>query len=101
MLTCKRFLQEMNDFLDEKLDPEVRSELQKHLNECPNCWVVCDTTKKTIQIFKGMQAQLLPTAIQTASLITWLGTARARSLTKLAHNSLSLSCRLCRVKGCR
>lgn len=65
MLTCKRFLQEMTDFLEEKLDPEVRAELQKHLNECPNCWVVCDTTKKTIKIFKGMQAQLLPTAVQT------------------------------------
>lgn len=65
MLTCKRFLQEMDDFLDDKLDPEVRTELQKHLNECPNCWVVCDTTKKTVKIFKGMQAQLLPTAIQT------------------------------------
>lgn len=65
MLTCKRFLQEMNDFLDEKLDPEVRTELQKHLNECPNCWVVCDTTKKTIKIFKGMQAQLIPASIQT------------------------------------
>ncbi len=65
MLTCKRFLQEMTDFLEEKLDPEVRAELQKHLNECPNCWVVCDTTKKTIKVFKGMQAQLLPASVQT------------------------------------
>ena len=65
MLTCKRFLQELTDFLDEKLDPEIRVELQKHLNECPNCWVVCDTTKKTVKIFKGMQAQLLPTGVQT------------------------------------
>jgi anti-sigma factor RsiW len=65
LLTCKRFLQELTDFLDDKLDPEVRGELQKHLNECPNCWVVCDTTQKTVKIFKGMQAQILPSAVQT------------------------------------
>lgn len=65
MLTCKRFLQELTDFLEEKLDPDMRAELQKHLNECPNCWVVCDTTKKTVKIFKGMQAQVLPSGVQT------------------------------------
>lgn len=64
MLTCKRFLQELSDYLEERLDPETQAELQKHLNECPNCWVVCDTTKKTIKVFKGMQAQLLPTGVQ-------------------------------------
>ncbi len=64
MLTCKRFLQELSDYLEERLDPETRAELQKHLNECPNCWVVCDTTKKTIKVFKGMQAQLLPSGVQ-------------------------------------
>ncbi len=65
MLTCKRFLQELSDYLEDRLDPETQAELQKHLNECPNCWVVCDTTKKTIKIFKGMQSQLLPSGVQT------------------------------------
>jgi heterodisulfide reductase subunit B len=63
LLTCKQFLQELNDFLDEKLDPKIRAELQKHVNECPNCWVVCDTTEKTLKVFKGMELQAIPPAV--------------------------------------
>ena len=65
MLTCKQFLQELNDYLDETLDPSIKAELQKHVNECPNCWVVCDTTQKTLKVFKGMDAQPLSKDIQS------------------------------------
>jgi anti-sigma factor RsiW len=60
LLTCKEFLAELNDFLDEKTRVELRGKLEKHLQECPNCWVVCDTTRKTIRVFKGMQACTIP-----------------------------------------
>ncbi len=60
MLTCKQFLQELNDYLDETLDPQTRAELTKHVNECPNCWVVCDTTQKTLKVFKGMDPRPIP-----------------------------------------
>jgi anti-sigma factor RsiW len=60
LLTCKEFLAELNDFLDEKTKAEVRGKLERHLQECPNCWVVCDTARKTIQVFKGMQACTIP-----------------------------------------
>ncbi|MGA8027446.1 MAG: anti-sigma factor [Bryobacteraceae bacterium] len=64
MLTCKQFLQELTDFLDDTLDPKLRVELQKHVKECPNCWVVCDTTQKTLRVFKGMEPQAVPEHIQ-------------------------------------
>jgi len=60
LLTCKEFLAELNDFLDEKTRVELRGKLERHLQECPNCWVVCDTTRKTIQVFKGMQSCTIP-----------------------------------------
>jgi len=60
LLTCKDFLQELNDFLDESLDPEARKDLEKHVSECPNCWVIFDTTKKTLQVYKGLEPQTLP-----------------------------------------
>lgn len=60
MLTCKQFLQELNDYLDETLDPQTRAELQRHVNECPNCWVVCDTTQKTLKVFRGMDPKPIP-----------------------------------------
>ena len=42
MLTCKDFLSELSDYLDEAVDAEVRSKLEKHITECPNCWVIAD-----------------------------------------------------------
>lgn len=59
MLTCKDFLSELTDYLDasDAMDLALRHKLEAHLTECPNCWVVCDTTKKTIKVYKGMQPQ--------------------------------------------
>ena len=64
MLTCKQFLQELNEFLDESLDPAARAELQRHVSECPNCWVVYNTTEKTLKVFKGMEPQPVPEPIR-------------------------------------
>jgi hypothetical protein len=60
LLTCKQFLDELSDYMDEKTDAELRQKLEQHINECPNCWVICDTTKKTIQIYKGMDPYPIP-----------------------------------------
>jgi anti-sigma factor RsiW len=65
LLTCKQFLQELNEYLEDVLDAESREELRKHVNECPNCWVVCDTTRRTLRIYKGMEAQPLPGDVQS------------------------------------
>ena len=64
MLTCKEFLQELADYLDEKVDAEVKEKLERHIALCPNCWVVCDTTKKTIRIYKGMEPYTIPTDVE-------------------------------------
>ena len=60
MLTCKEFLSELNEYLDEQIDAELKAKLQNHVNECPNCWVIVDTTKRTIQVYKGMEPQEIP-----------------------------------------
>ncbi len=65
MLTCKDFLRELSDYLDESLDTEIRSKLETHITECPNCWVIADTTRKTIQIYKGMEPQAIPQDVET------------------------------------
>jgi anti-sigma factor RsiW len=65
LLTCKKFLHELSEYLDGRLDPELRAELQKHVSECPNCWVVCDTTEKTLKIYKGMEPQPLPPDVES------------------------------------
>jgi anti-sigma factor (TIGR02949 family) len=65
LLTCKDFLRELSDYLDESLDKELRAKLEKHIAECPNCWVIADTTRKTIKIYKGMDAYPVPVDVQS------------------------------------
>ena len=64
MLTCKEFLEELSDYLDENVDAEARAKLEQHIAQCPNCWVVCDTTKRTIKIYKGMEAYSMPADVE-------------------------------------
>ncbi len=78
MLTCKEFLQEISDFLDENVDQELRQKLEAHITQCPNCFVILDTTKKTIQVFKGVDAQPIPAEVHNRLMVAIEKKAAAR-----------------------
>lgn len=64
MLTCKQFLGELNDFLDDSVSEETKADWQRHVNACPNCFVIVDTTKKTLQVFKGSEVKEIPPDVE-------------------------------------
>ena len=53
MISCRKLLSEISSYLDDDVEPAVRQELERHAAKCPDCWVVIDTTRKTIQIYRG------------------------------------------------
>ena len=59
-MKCSEFLQELTGYLDSALDERTKAELEDHLAWCHNCYVVCDTTKKTIEIYRDQQLYELP-----------------------------------------
>jgi heterodisulfide reductase subunit B len=65
IVTCNKFLDELSEFLDENVQGELRQELEAHVAECPNCWVMLDTTKKTIEIYRGMDPEPLSDGLKT------------------------------------
>jgi hypothetical protein len=65
LLTCKQFLQELNDYLDPQVDSVTKVHLEAHVSECPNCFVVVDTTKRTLQVYKGVQPQSIPDDVRS------------------------------------
>jgi len=65
LLTCKDFLHELSEYLDETIDAQLRAKLERHITECPNCWVIADTTRKTIKIYKGMEALAIPPEVES------------------------------------
>lgn len=59
-MTCSEFLKELTDYLDNTIDQRTRAELEEHLQWCHNCYVVCNTTKRTIEIYRDSQLFELP-----------------------------------------
>jgi anti-sigma factor RsiW len=64
LLTCKEFLQELTDYMDSTVDADLRRKLEAHITECPNCFVILDTTQKTIKVYKGVEPQAIPEDVQ-------------------------------------
>ena len=59
-MKCSEFLNELTNYLDGALDDRTKAELDGHLAWCHNCYVVCDTTKKTIEIYRNSELYELP-----------------------------------------
>jgi len=64
LLTCKDFLHDLSDYLDDTLDAGLRAHVEQHVAECPNCWVIADTTRRTIRIYKGMEPYPIPSDVE-------------------------------------
>lgn len=59
-MNCSDFLKELTDYLDGVIDADTKAELDEHLAWCHNCFVVCNTTKQTIEIYRGSELYELP-----------------------------------------
>ena len=64
-MKCKDFLKELTDYLDGNIQVEVRTELEEHLQWCHDCYVVLNTTKKTIEIYRDNQLYELPDTLRS------------------------------------
>ena len=63
-MKCSEFLNELTNYLDGVLDAQTKTELDDHLAWCHNCYVVCDTTRKTIEIYRSHEIYDLPSALR-------------------------------------
>jgi anti-sigma factor RsiW len=64
-VTCKDLLKELTDYLDGTIDDRTRSELEDHLNWCHNCFVICNTTKMTVEIYRDSRLYELPDTLRS------------------------------------
>ena len=49
---CQALLGQISDYVDGELNPDLCTELERHLGNCENCRVVFDTLKKTIELYQ-------------------------------------------------
>jgi predicted anti-sigma-YlaC factor YlaD len=58
-------LKELTDYLDDTMDSRTKAELEEHLQWCHNCYVVCNTTKSTIEIYRDSKLYELPDELRS------------------------------------
>lgn len=63
-MKCKDFLKELNEYLDGNIDVQLKTDLEEHLQWCHNCFVVCNTTRQTIEIYRDNDVYPLPEPIR-------------------------------------
>lgn len=52
-MNCTDLLTHLSDYFDENLTAALRSEIQVHTDSCQHCRVVLNTTRQTIEVYKG------------------------------------------------
>ncbi len=62
-LTCKEFIEFLDDYVADSLAPEVRAEFERHLEICPPCVDYLNTYTTTIRLSQAgaaLDAEKLP-----------------------------------------
>ncbi len=77
-MNCSDFLKELTDYLDGAIDERTKAELDEHLAWCHNCFVICNTTKKTIEIYRDSELYELPEDLRTRLRTAIMGKCQAK-----------------------
>ncbi len=59
-MNCTEFLSKLTDYFDGQIDPDLLAEVKSHLGTCHHCEVVVDTTRKTIDVYRGAESYEFP-----------------------------------------
>jgi anti-sigma factor RsiW len=57
---CWEFFAQLSDYIDGELAASLCAELERHLDGCPNCRIVVDTTRKTVSLYRRYGPAELP-----------------------------------------
>jgi predicted anti-sigma-YlaC factor YlaD len=52
MDNCPEWILELSDYIDGVAAPEICAEIDRHLQECPDCKVMVNTLEKTISLYR-------------------------------------------------
>ncbi len=50
MVSCKKVIANLSNFLDKSVDPKLRAEIEGHLRRCVRCSTLLDSTRKVLVI---------------------------------------------------
>jgi predicted anti-sigma-YlaC factor YlaD len=60
MVSCKKVIANLSNYLDGEVAPEIRQKIEKHLRGCHRCSAVYDSTRKMLMIVGDEQTFEIP-----------------------------------------
>lgn len=54
-MNCTDLLSHLTDYFDQTLSVELVEEVKQHTTGCQHCRVVLNTTRQTIEVYKGQE----------------------------------------------
>lgn len=63
-MNCKAVVLQLSEYLDGEMEAGLAEELRRHLEDCEDCRVVVDTTRKTIEIYCRTEPLPLPPGVR-------------------------------------
>ncbi len=63
MLDCHQVLSELSNYLDDEVSLEVARAIAQHLVRCHRCWVIYNTTSRTLEIVSDACPPAAPVAV--------------------------------------
>jgi RNA polymerase sigma-70 factor (ECF subfamily) len=61
---CRKVHELLGDYLDQDLRDALCAELEKHMDDCPDCRVHVDSVKKVIRLYRAAKGDELPVDIR-------------------------------------
>lgn len=61
---CPDYINDLNDYLDGGVSPELCAEIEAHIGQCDNCRIMVDTLKQTVSLCREGEQEALPTIIE-------------------------------------
>ena len=71
MFECQAFTRAVSDYLDDAVDAACRAALDAHLNSCERCRVLCQTLRRTVELYRRLPSACIPPDVE-ARLMTKL-----------------------------
>jgi len=64
MKHCKKYIQNIADYIDGEIDETLCADIEKHLKECNNCRLMVDTLRQTVVLCRDGKKEKLPPSIE-------------------------------------
>lgn len=59
-MNCDDLLEQLNDYVDGDIDPQLCEQFENHMQGCNPCQVVVDNIRKTITLYKEGNPYVIP-----------------------------------------